>query len=160
MSEINAAPMASASQVLEFMTWVASAFDQFNNDHYFGCLHGKRVAAGVIPLVLESLLAKDMHARLTVVQMLQRLLYDQVSCRFLFQMLFFFFSLLTRTTQTNTQSVADKGGVSVILGVLRELSTYFQHTVSSSTVLKSSSSSIAKKATASSTSPPHKSSKG
>lgn len=42
---------------------------------YFQCFHAKKLSAGAMPLVLESLSSHDIHAKLTAIQVLQQLLY-------------------------------------------------------------------------------------
>jgi hypothetical protein len=108
MQEIAAEPHISVDHMLEFMTWVASAYDQFNSEAVFAILHAKPVSAGVMPAVVESLASRDIFARLVVIQVLQQLLY----------------------LESNKVALIAKGGIPLLLQSLRDLQMYFLNSVS------------------------------
>jgi uncharacterized membrane protein YgcG len=111
LQEIAAESHVSVERMLEFMTWVASAYDQFNGEALFAVLHAKPVSAGVMPAVVESLASRDIFTRLVVIQVLQQLLY----------------------LESNKVALIAKGGISLLLQSLRDLQMYFLNSVSLTT---------------------------
>jgi hypothetical protein len=103
LQEIAAESHVSVERMLEFMTWVASAYDQFNGEALFAVLHAKPVSAGVMPAVVESLASRDIFTRLVVIQVLQQLLY----------------------LESNKVALIAKGGISLLLQSLRDLQCIF-----------------------------------